>query len=459
LTVDLNSPPIGAIKNIPQLIAALKQKAQSTPKGQWVTGRGYDDTLLSEMRHPTRDDLDMASTEHPIWITHVSGHLGVANSLALKRAKISRDTPQPGGGRIRLDEKTGEPNGVIEESLSLVTRLIPAASADDQLRATQAAVEQYVRRGVTTAVLAGGSAQSIEHLRGAIERGIIQFRIVTMTSGGPVEQARKSIEEFGSPLLKAGAIKLSQDGSIQGYTGYLSEPYFVAGGREASYRGYALRSRQVLTERVVELHRAGYQIAIHGNGDQAIDDILHAFAEAQRSMPRSDARHRIEHCQTARDDQLERMKSLSITPSFFVGHVYYWGDRHRELFLGPERAARISPLASAAGLGIRFTLHDDTPVTPVNPLQLVWVAANRLTTGGRVLGTEQRIDVERALRAVTADAAWQNFEEDIKGTLAPGKLADFCILNGNPLTVERSTIRDLRIVETVVGGKTIYRGR
>jgi predicted amidohydrolase YtcJ len=456
-TVDLNSPPIGAIRDMADLIAALKRKADATPPGRWVTGRGYDDTLLTEKRHPTRADLDQVSTQHPIWITHVSGHLGVGNSRALERASIDRRTKQPAGGRIQIDSTTGEPNGVIEESLGLVTRHIPGRSAEDQLRATRAAAEQYARQGVTTAVLAGGSEQSIENLIGAVRADIIKFRIVTMTSAGPAKKAREAIEKLNSPLLKAGAIKLLQDGSIQGFTGYLSEPYYRPGDRDAAYRGYSLRSRGALVTAVGELHRAGYQIAVHGNGDQAIDDILFAYEQAQQSMPRPDARHRIEHCQTARDDQLDRMKTLGVTPSFFVGHVYYWGDRHHDIFLGPERAARISPLASALARGVRFTVHDDTPVTPVNPLQLVWVATNRQTTGGRTLGPEQRIDSQQALRAVTADAAWQNHEEKIKGTLEVGKLADFVVLDGNPLKTPPAELRKLRVLQTVVGGRTIYR--
>jgi predicted amidohydrolase YtcJ len=439
-----------------ELIAALKRKADATPPGRWVTGRGYDDTLLAERRHPTRADLDQVSTSHPIWITHVSGHLGVANSLALERAKIDRTTKQPAGGRIQIDPKTNEPNGVFEESLGLVTRNIPGNSAEDQLRATRAAVEQYVRQGVTTAVLAGGSERSIENLIGAVRLGIIKFRIVTMTSGGAAKKAREAIKTLDSPLLKAGAIKFLQDGSIQGFTGYLSQPYFRLGDRDAEYRGYSLRTRGALVNVVGKLHREGYQIAIHGNGDQAIDDILAAFEQAQRDMPRPDARHRIEHCQTVRDDQLDRVKSLGVTPSFFVGHVYYWGDRHHEIFLGPERAARISPLASARSQGIHFTLHDDTPVTPVNPLQLVWVAAHRQTTGGRILGPEQRINPEQALRAITADAAWQNHEENSKGTLEVGKLADFVVLNQNLLKTEPAELRTLRVMQTVVGGQTIY---
>src|SRR5690606_6047974 len=252
-------------------------------------------------RHPTRHDLDRASTDHPIWITHVSGHLGAGNTAALARAKITRETPQPKSGRFHTDAD-GDPNGVFEECTSLVTRVIPARTQEQDLRAIEAAVEQYARQGVTTAVIASGSPGSIADLLAAVKLGLLKFRIITMTSGGPALESRKKIEALDSPYLKAGAIKLLQDGSIQGYTGYLSRAYFVAPTDDMAYRGYAMRSRDALAQRVTELHRAGYQLAIHGNGDQAIDDILHAYAVAQRAAPSDDARHRIEHCQTVRDD-------------------------------------------------------------------------------------------------------------------------------------------------------------
>ena len=210
---------------------------------------------------------------------------------------------------------------------------------------------------------------------------------------------------------------------------------------------------------VGELNREGYQIAIHGNGDAAIDDILNAYRLALEQTPRPDARHRIEHCQTVREDQLDEMKRLGVTPSFFVGHVYYWGDRHRDIFLGPERAARISPLASALQRGIRFTIHDDSPTTPVNPLMLVWDAVNRLTLDGKVLGPEQRIPVMAALRAITSDAAWQNFEEKTQGSIEPGKLADLVALEENPLTVSPVHIKDIRISMTIVGGNIVYKAK
>ena len=264
------------------------------------------------------------------------------------------------------------------------------------------------------------------------------------------------VSGFGDEYLKLGAIKIVQDGSNQGYTGYFTEPYHTPFKGDADYRGYPRRRREDLTTMVKELHETGYQIAIHANGDAAIDDVLHAFREAQLAFPREDARHRIEHCQMVRQDQLDAIAELNLSPSFFVGHVYYWGDRHRDIFMGPKRAAGISALRSSIDRGIRFTVHDDTPVTPVNPLQLVWVGVNRLTKTDQVLGPDERITPLEALRTVTIDAAWQNFEEDIKGSIAPGKLADLVILDGNPLTVDPTAIRDIQVQETIVGGETVY---
>jgi predicted amidohydrolase YtcJ len=464
--VDLSSPPVGRMTTMADIIAALKAKAEQTPKGEWIRGRGYDDTLIKEMRHPTRVDLDQASTDHPILIDHISGHLSAANSRALELAGISRDTPQPAGGVIRKDD-SGEPDGVFEESGGLVARHAPPPTEEQKWAGYRRAVQDYIEDGVTTIVPAGGGRQSLLDHQAAIAHGLMPIRIVTMLSGsggrgGDSAEGQSFAESaglmsgFGNDRLKIAAIKLVADGSLQGYTGYVTKPYHMPFKGDATYRGYPRGSREDLTATVVRLHRAGYQIAIHGNGDASIDDIIFAFRQAQRELPRPDARHRIEHCQTAREDQLDAMKELGITPSFFVGHVYYWGDRHRDIFLGPERGSRISPLRSALDRGIRFTIHDDTPVTPVNPLMLVWDAVNRLTSSGKVLGPDQRIPVEAALRAVTLDAAWQNFEQDRKGSIEPGKLADFVVLSDNPLTIDPVKIRDIKVLETIVGGRTIY---
>jgi len=215
-------------------------------------------------------------------------------------------------------------------------------------------------------------------------------------------------------------------------------------------------SREELTARVKALHESGHQIAIHGNGDAAIDNIIHAYREAQQASPRADARHIIVHSQMAREDQLDAMKELGIIPSFFSLHTYYWGDRHRDIFLGRERAYRISPAQSAHQRGLRFTIHTDTPVVPMDPLLLVWSAVNRISTGGDIIGAEQRITPLEALRAVTSDAAWQHFDENRTGSIESGKLADLVILAESPLRFPLH-IRDIQVLETIVGGQTIYK--
>lgn len=462
-TVDLSSPPLGKMLSISDIIAALTEKEKSAQPGAWIIGSHYDDTLLREKRHPTCYDLDQVPGGHPIWISHASGHLGVANSKALEIAGITKDTAQPKGGHIRIDTSTGERNGVFEESGELITRHIPPLTEEQRMEALRWCGQPYVLHGVTTAVIAGGNATGLRDLDLAHQAGWIPFRVITMSSWAP--GGRSNVEAgglltgFGDEWLKLGAIKIWADGSLQGYTGYLTEPYFKEPGKDSSYRGYPHFSRQELAQMVERLNREGYQIAIHANGDAAIDDVLNAYQLALMQTPRSDPRFRIEHCQVVREDQLDEIKRLGVTPSFFVGHVYYWGDRHRDIFLGPERAARISPLASALQRGIRFTVHDDAPTTPVNPLMLVWDAVNRLTSGGKVLGPDQRIPVIAALRAITSDAAWQNFEEKTKGSIEPGKLADLVILDENPLTVSPIHIKDIRISMTIVGGKIVYQAK
>ena len=461
-TVNLNSPPMGPVENIDGLVDALREKAAETPAGDWIQGWGYDDTLIEDQRHPNRHDLDRVSTEHPIYISHTSGHLGVANTMALGMAGINADTQPPPGGVIRHEADTGEPDGVLEETAAwMVMGIVPPATVEQKLEGFRRAVQIYVEQGVTTTVITGGTADNVIDLQMARREGLLALRVVTMVSkaapGFPSPaEAGGFVSGFGDDRLKLGGIKIVQDGSNQGFTGYFTEPYHTPFNGDPEWRGYPARSREDLTAMVKGLHRAGYQIAIHGNGDAAIDDIIHAFREAQRDFPREDARHRIEHCQMVRKDQLDEIAELGITPSFFVGHVFYWGDRHRDIFMGPERAAGISPLKSSIDRGIRFTVHDDTPVTPVDPLQLIWVSVNRLTRSDQVLGPEERVSPLEAMRAMTIDAAWQNFEEDIKGSIEAGKLADLVILSDNPLTVDPLTIREIEVLETIVGGETVY---
>jgi predicted amidohydrolase YtcJ len=209
---------------------------------------------------------------------------------------------------------------------------------------------------------------------------------------------------------------------------------------------------------VEKYHQAGLQIAIHANGDRAIESTLMAFEKADCQFPGQDLRHMIIHCQTASMDHIARMKQLGVVPSYFVNHVYYWGDRHVSIFLGPERAARISPLASSLKENLIFTLHSDLPVTPVSPLDSIHNAVNRITREGKVLGPDERISPLEALKAYTTHAAYCSFEEDLKGSIEVGKLADFTILSDNPLTVEPEKIKNIDVEQAFVGGRNVYEG-
>ncbi|HEM45919.1 MAG TPA: amidohydrolase, partial [Alphaproteobacteria bacterium] len=339
----------------------------------------------------------------------------------------------------------------------LQARLVPSGLGP--LRLLERASELYLQNGVTTAQSGATDAKLLRAFDWAAWLGLVPLRVIVW----PLPEAADAIDagELTAPQwdplrLRVGAVKIIADGSIQGYTGYLREPYHVPPGDDPAYRGYPRIGREELIRLVGRLHAAGWQVAVHGNGDASIDDVLDAFEAAQAAHPRPDARHVVIHAQTARPDQLDRMARLGVIPSFFSLHTFYWGDRHREIFLGPERAARISPAASAHAAVVRFTIHADAPVVPMEPLRLVGSAVNRRTRSGEVLGSAERIAPMQALRAVTIDAAWQHFEEDVKGSIEVGKLADLVILSRSPLD-DPEHIDEIEVVETIIGGKTVYR--
>ena len=460
VAADLNSPPIGSHKTMAEVMTALKGQAEKAAPGEWVSGFGYDDTLLDEQRHPTRAELDEVSMEHPVVAMHISGHMLVANSMALDQVGITAATPNPEGGVIGRLPNSQEPNGLLEETARMtVMRQMQDISLVDTYRLMKAAANEYSAAGVTTAQSGGVSAGLATGLSWFSKLGVIPQRLVAFPFA----------EEFGETLLNGeydpadysgdkllmGPIKIVADGSIQGFTGYLSAPYYTPYQGDDNYRGYPSVTREKLFEQVEALHKAGYQIAIHGNGDQSIEDILDAFEAAQKAYPVDDPRMILIHSQMAREDQIARMRELGVTPSFFTAHTWYWGDRHRDIFMGPERAAVMSPSGWALDYGVRFSSHLDTPVTPMLPLQAVWSQVHRMTYDGDVLGPEQRISVMDALRAVTIDAAWQIFQEDNRGSLEPGKYADIIVLSGSPLS-DAMMMRDLVVERTLIGGATVY---
>ena len=459
--LDLSSPPVGGVKNIAEIKGLIRAKAAETPKGEWILGFGYDDTGLEDKRHPLASDIDEVAPEHPVLLRHLSA----CNGLALAKANYTKDTSDPVGGVIRRDEH-GNPNGVLEEppAREPVFRHIPAPTEADWMEGIKAACAAYTAKGVTTAQDGFTATGDWGALKRAHELGLLRNRVQILPGVSRMDINTFNTHVSGTQLtadgkISLGAAKLLADGSLQCYTGYLSNPYHkviydLPDG--PMWRGYPMEPEQQFIEKVVGLHRQGWQLAIHGNGDDAIQMILNAYEEAQKRYPRADARHIVIHCQTVREDQLDRIKRLGVVPSFFVVHTYFWGDRHYEMFLGQDRAERISPLRSALKRGIPFSNHNDTFVTPIDPLLSVWSAVNRRTSGGRILGENQTIPVMDALRSVTSWAAYQACEERIKGSLEPGKLADFVLLEANPLTVAKETIKDIRISATIVGDEVVY---
>jgi len=458
--VDCRPPQRASIADIvSELAARVRGDA-----GEWVQGFGYDDTLLAEQRHPGRADLDRASARVPIVITHISGHFAVANSAALAEAGVHRDTPDPEDGRFVRDG-SGEPTGLLWEigAVRHVMSHMPPPSPADLRDATLEALRYAASRGITTvhdmAVGTHGGAHVLGIYRELADEHRLPVRVRGFLSGELLAGHRPdSASAAAGPNGRATGrfrltgVKYWADGSIQGLSAALTEPYLCAGGSTGELNYSQDRFRAMIGQ----AHRAGFQVAIHANGDRAVDAAIDALSHAMTRYPRCGAegpRHRLEHVQVVRPGQLERMRDLGISASFFINHVYYWGDRHRERFLGASRAAAIDPLASARRAGLRFGLHSDCPITPMDPLFTWWAAVNRVTSGGTVLGPDERLGVWDALAALTRDAAYLAGDEGQLGMLRAGHLADLVVLGGDPGQDGGSRIRSLPVQRVMVGGR------
>ena len=463
--VDLAPPPAGRISSIDEILEVLRARlGRLAAQHKYILGTGYDDAMLDEGRHPTKEDLDRVSVDLPIWVVHASRHMAVGNSVALDQAGIAAATPDPVGGMIVRYPGSREPTGLLQEAAWAHVRLmffptIPDHLQPDLLRRTG---EYYARLGITTAQDGATGVGGMKMLRAAAEEGALPIDVVAYPIYQLAERLRADAEPFRRSYvgrLRVGGLKIILDGSPQGKTAWLTEPYLVPPpGEPAGYGGVPLFADDDVYRMVAECFARSIQLLAHANGDAAAEQMIEAVARAERRHGRDvEARRPVMvHAQTVREDQLDRMRSLGIFPSFFPTHCFYWGDWDVASVLGRERAYRISPARSAARRGMRFSLHNDAPVVPPNILFLIWNAVTRLSRGGEVIGPDQRLTPAEALRAVTLDAAYQHFEEATKGSIEVGKLADMAVLSANPLRVAPGAIKDIAVLATLKEGVPIH---
>ena len=460
--LDLSSPPVGQMENIDDIVAALRSWIfnNNIPDGTLVYGVGYDDSLLAERRHPNRDDLDRASTTHPIVIRHVSGHLSASNSLALTTYEINSSTANPPGGIIRRRLGNDEPDGVMEETAMTLLPGTGALVGEEmgwQLR--REAADIYASYGITTIQESNVSATYVEALKQQAIAEPFAVDIVTYIMGNPLsdeELAAVDIDTNYVGGVRIGGIKFTLDGSPQGRTAWMSRAYDEGpAGAEDGYLGYPSYDPEEYRARIDRLLSRGVPVLAHANGDEAIELMIDGIDDAVSGEKLPDHRSVIIHAQLIRPDQLDRVKDLGIVPSYYAAHPFFWGDWHR-LSFGDTRANFISPVKATIDRGIPFTVHNDSPIVPPDIMRLVSITVNRLTRSGYVLGPDQRASVEEALYAVTQGAAYQYFEEDEKGSIKVGKRADFVVLESNPLTIDPVELANISIVETFARGKSVY---
>lgn len=459
LMADLR--PESGINTISDLVQRLKDflGTANLDENEWLIGMGYDETSLVEGRHPTKDDLDKVSLEKPIVCVHFSGHICVANSKALEAFGYYKGCPEVEGGIIRRVGNSDEPNGVLEETAFQSVAFTKAGfpTPEKMAKAIIETEKMYASFGYTTASEISCLTSNVNIL---LEMANKQMHIMDVVAHclnlddiSRIGCNRNYVNHF-----RINGAKLVLDGSPQAKTAWLSQPYYkVPKDKDESYCGYPSVNDEDLYEWLCICIQNGWSVHLHCNGDAASEQFIRVYEKVWREAGcPSDRRPVMIHCQTVRDDQLDRMKQLGILATFFIGHVYYWGDLHYESVLGPVRANRISPIRSAVQKNINYTIHQDSPITEPNMMLSIHTAVNRQTSGGRILGLEQCVSVKEALRAATINAAFQYFEENRKGSIEKGKLADFVILDKNPLAVKKEEIKNIRVVQTIKEDRVIF---
>ncbi|MCL8007386.1 amidohydrolase [Gelidibacter japonicus] len=450
--VDLNPKPVGTVVNIDDILKKLEafKEERNIPDGEWIFGWGYDDGQLAEKRHPTKRDIDKVLPNNPVYLQHTSGHMGVANSLALEKLNVNAESKSPEGGNIERFPNSKEPTGLVQETAMypFVGNMLEIL-AKDQATYFGATQEYYASNGITTAQDGMTDRNTIRFFQSQADAGKLNIDLVSLAGyaelDSNVQDSSLHFKKYKNGFKVQGT-KIVADGSPQGKTAYFTKPYLTeVPGCQDDCRGLPSLSQETINALFLTAYENENQLFIHCNGDATVDMIVEAHEHACKQLGQAldkDRRTIIIHAQFARLDQLEIFVKYKMEPSFFTNHAFFWGDVHVEN-LGKERADFLSPMVSAKKLGLKPTNHSDATVTPIDPIFTIWSAVNRVSRSGTIIGEGERTTPYLAIQAITSNAAYELFEENLKGSLSEGKLADFVILDKNPLKEEPMDIKNI----------------
>jgi predicted amidohydrolase YtcJ len=442
------------LRSISAIQAALRERAAKTPPGEWVLGFKYDDTKTEDGRPLTVSDLDAAVPGHPVHIEHRGGHTVYANSLAFRKAGIDDKTPDPAGGKIDHDPATGKLSGRVAESAQqFFDKAIPMNfTRDDHREGVKLISKMMARTGITSAHEAQGTPDDLRAYQDARDSGDLLYRAYCLINFHFLDSmiAAGNRTGLGDEWVRVGAIKLVCDGSISERTARLSSPYE---GRPNDY-GILVMTEEELYTHGRKAHLAGWQIGTHANGDVGIDTTLRVYERLQKESPRRDPRFRLEHCTVVNDELIARIKALDAIPTPFSTYVYYHGEKMR--YYGAERLNHMFALRSFLDAGIRPTQASDYPPGEFIPMMALQSEVTRTDTKGNVWGPKQKITVEEAIRVGTLNGAYASYEENLKGSIEAGKLADLVVLGRDPLKENPSTLITIPVERTMAGGRWTF---
>jgi predicted amidohydrolase YtcJ len=459
--INCRTPPMGSIADI---ITAVKEKAAKVKPSEWILGRGWDQVKLKEHRNPTRWDLDEASPDSPVWLTRTCGHVAVVNSKALEIAGVDRETPQPVGGNIVKDEN-GEPTGLLEEApaQNLVKKYLPLPGLEEKVEAIKLASKAFNEVGLTSVIEPGIESEDMRAYQKVAEEGGLTVRVNMMLRGRladeSVEESVERISNFplttgyGNDLLRFLGLKLLIDGGIGGRTALMREPY----EDEPNNFGILTMPEDDLQKRMDAGSLAGMMIGVHCAGGRAMDIVLKAFEETDKVKPIKGRRFALIHAYQPSEENFEQCRRMGVVAASQPSFLYYLGDSFYEN-VGHERSKWLKPHRAWIEHGIMLASGTDSPVTPYPPFPSLWASIARKTeVKGIQMGTDQKISREEAIKLYTVNGAYHTFEEYIKGSIEPGKLADLIVIDRDILMCPEDDIKDTKVLMTILGGKTVYK--